>query len=622
MIRIFEDKTLGKWTDDAQFKKAREEIMEQMYGDEAEEKIKRVDFYLSKYLERRAELDELRTEWEDIDALCGGDREANGSGEVEAFVNVMIPNLEGQIAAMTNYNIAAAVRGVGVGDQMFVKTAEPIVDFIIKRNNIRKLVKDCGRPYLKYGNTFTTVSWDPEAFNGMGMPRIKCRGLADILLDGKTRTPDMLEEMDYYIDDVGQKSILWAARKYGDEIAAAIQTGNSVVDFQEEFSMDDEETFTLLRVWTKMNETGNMQMLLMSSCGILLEESDESEQYYSRVFNRFNLFYAGLYPAEGAFYHYGDGRLLSPIQKLINKLYDEVLIAIKFASLGRTYADPRSKISVDEFAENDPSKPIMCDNPRQNIYTVQGPGINEGVYRVLADLFSQVEKVTRFSALMTGQQGSSKTATEAGILMQQGATGVDDKKADLSKMLSDAVLYAFALCLENWSAAVALRVTDNDDDFVWVEPQQLTNIPKMIPASAEYQASWRKKYPKLDKEAMPKWIQPEVENEESPGSKTNATGQIMLDLNLTIGEGMPTNKVSMYNILLSLSQLTVIDEETMQPVPLMTRKRFTDMLEEILGLELSEDEEGKPKLTPVQQKTVPPINQDANVPNANARGIV
>ena len=41
-------------------------------------------------------------------------------------------------------------------------------------------------------------------------------------------------------------------------------------------------------------------------------------------------------------------------------------------------------------------------------------------------------------------------------------------------MLSDAVLYAFALCLENWNTAVALRVADNPDDFVW-DPEQLTS---------------------------------------------------------------------------------------------------------------------------------------------------
>lgn len=621
---IYEDRLNGLWGAGTEFKKVRDDIMQELYGEDAEEKMRRTDFYLSKWTERRGEIGEKVLEWEDIDCLCKSEREDNGSGQETAFVNVMISNFEGQVSAMTNYNISASLKGRGVGDDMFVKTAEPIISFLIEQCNIRQLVKNAGRKYIKYGNAFITVGWDADAFDGMGLPKIKVRGLSEILLDGRVTEPEDIGEMEYYIEEVGQKSILWAEREYGEDIAKAIQTGNAVQDFAEAYNMDDNSSFTLIRVWTKANKTGNMQMLQMSACGILLEESDENEPYYTRVFNRLPVFYAGLYPSEGEFYHYGDGKLLKPIQELFNKLFDECMLALKFSSQGRTFADPNSKLDPDEFAENDPSRPTFVDNPNQNILVTRGTGINDGIYNVLSLLLTQVQEVTRFSTLMTGQQGSRKTATEAGILMQQGATGIDDKKGDISKMLSDAVLYAFALCLENWNTAVALRVADNPDDFVWVDPEQLTRVPKMIPASRQYQEDWKKKQPKKDKKDLPKWMMLEVDNEQldelgKPIGKTPATGQIAIDLTLSIGEGMPNNKVSMFNIIQALSQMQMVDEVTGQPVSIMSVQKVKGMVSDILGITLDDVKDDGDKM--VESKTATqPINQDANVPNANVSG--
>jgi len=636
MVNIFETRYEGLWDNTPEFSKRREDLM-------TEEEIERVDHYLGKYIQQRGAMASDVEEWEEIDRLCSGKREQDHADSDSAYVNVILPNVEGQVASMTNYNITAMLTGRGVGDQKFAKTAEPIVALILEHNKIRELVKDCGRQYVKYGNSFVTVGWDAEALDGMGMPTIKCRMLTEILPDKKVRSPKLINDCDYIIDDAGQFSILWAEREYGEEIAQAIQLGNQMQDFQEKYELDDDQSFTLLRVWTKMNEGGKLQLIQMTACGILLEESEGTEAYYTRVFNRYPVFHCGLYPEEGEFYRYGDGRLLKPVQELINKLYDEIILAIKFASQGRTYIDPHGRVKPSEFAECDPSKFIVCNNPAQNVQTSRGSGINEVVYSLLGQLFLKVQEITRFSTLMTGQSGESRTATESGILMQQGATGIDDKKGDIATMLSDAVLYAFALCLEHWNAGIGLRIVDDPDNFVWIDPEQLKNVPKMIPASKDFINSWRTQQPKKGKEQNPKWMALEVEEEEedpdaepmidAEGNETRqmrtlkktATNQIMLDLKLSIGEGMPTNKISMYNIILSLSQLKVIDEVTGQPVPLLTRKKVTSMIEDILGIKIAEDKEGnitadgKP-LTPPQQPVLPPINQDGNVPNANVSG--
>ena len=61
---------------------------------------------------------------------------------------------------------------------------------------------------------------------------------------------------------------MWARKKYGDEIADAIQLGNNDPGFEFK-DTDNDESFTYLRVWTKNNEYENLQLLEISLCGIL-----------------------------------------------------------------------------------------------------------------------------------------------------------------------------------------------------------------------------------------------------------------------------------------------------------------------------------------------------------------
>ena len=100
------------------------------------------------------------------------------------------------------------------------------------------------------------------------------------------------------------------------------------------------------------------------------------------------------------------------------------------------FADPSSQLNPLEFAENDPSKLMYAKNPHQTIMSVTGGGINTIVLSLLTQILDKVQETTRFSSLMMGNSPQKEmTATQAGIQMQQGVTGIDDKRTDLSKIL-------------------------------------------------------------------------------------------------------------------------------------------------------------------------------------------
>lgn len=623
-VKIYED----NYEQSDAFKKVRDDLM-------TEEQQKRVDFYLSKYHEGKADLEERMQEWEEIHRAYKGERTDiidDDDMEKQVAVNIMLTQIEGQVSSMQTANITGSYQGVGFSDQKFARTAGIVGDFILKRNNARQIVKKAGRRYLQFGYTVLTTYWDDEALDNFGLPRIECLKPGTVIFDDKIEDiVDDLQRCDYIIHEVGSRSIMWARKKYGDEIADAIQLGNNDPGFEFK-DTDNDESFTYLRVWTRNNEYENLQLLEISLCGILLSESDPSEPYYKHIFNRYPFFVAGLYKDESDQYYFGDGKILLSMQKVINKLYDEIILAIKFSSQGRTYADPNSKLNPAEFAEADPSKVIYANNPHQYIKTERGAGLNEVVFNLLTQLLDKVQEVTRFSALMTGNDpGRAMTATQAGIQMQQGITGIDDKRADLSKALGDALSYAIGLCMEFWSAAKAFRVADNDDQFEWIDVRQFREIPELIPASREYIENFKKNNPNA--ETVPEYMQLEIEDED--GKRKPATKQLELDISVNIGEGIPNNKIALYNIILQLSQLVLVDEVTGQPRPLIGFRQFKQMVEDYLNIKIDDNTDDYEAYQQLQQAlmaqtgTMPstnpnnaaaPLNMNPNIAGMNLEG--
>ena len=636
-IDIFED-----GYEQGDIKKTIDDLME-----EAEKK--RVQYYLEAYHKGKADMTEHVEEWEEVHRAYKGERtDATEGGMVNPVaVNILLSQIEGQVSSLMNNNITGTYKGIGYSDQKFARTAGIIGDFILKQNDAKGLTKASSRRYLQFGNAILTVGWDADAMNSFGLPKIECTKPGTIIVDDKI--DDIVRDLqraDYIIQEVGSRSIMWARKKYGDEIADAITIGNNQPDFEYK-DTDNEESFTYLRVWTRNNDEENLQLLEISLCGILLKESDSSKPYYKNVFNNYPIFISGLYKDEAASYYFGDGKVLLPMQKLINKLYDEIILAVKFASQGRTYADPSSQLNPAEFAESDPSKVIYAKNPGQTITTTRGVGLNEVVFNLLSQIMDKVQETTRFSSLMSGNDpGRQMTATQAGIQMQQGITGIDDKKSDLSKMLGDALNYSLGLCMEFWNAAKAFRVADNDEEFEWIDVRQLASIPEMIPAPAEYISNFKKANPK-EKE-VPQFKQLDVETDEVDEEGNNvtkgATKQIELDVIVNIGEGLPNNKVALYNMVLSLSQIVLPDEMTGQPKSLIGYKQFKTMVETYLGIRIedSDDEQelfqrilqerdqfaqalGQPTFAEQQKgATGPtggkPMNINPNVPGANLNG--
>lgn len=585
-----------KYDPDSMFGKARDKV-----NSKAEQE--RADFYISRYHQLKAEMEEEKVDWEEIESLYRVEREKKNEFDPNSFDPIILPVIEGQVAALGEKNIFASVKGEGYSDQRFAHTGQILTDFAYRNIRIKSKVKEGIRNYLKFGNGCFCIGWDPDALDGFGLPDWRTPSIAKVFVDGKIKNILDVEKAEYIIEEVGSFSILSARKEYGDDIASAVSLGNIENSFGAKEAADDRDSFTKLHVWTRNNEEGNLQRLEISLCGIMLRESDPEKPFYEHVENRYPYVFFGLYPKEGSFYRFGDGKILVGLQKLLNQLWDECVIAAKYSAQAERYVDPNAGLDPDQI-DGDPSHPIMVRNPKENIHTVQGSGINQIVMMLINLILSEVQRITRFSLLMMGSAPSRElTATQSGIMVQQGNVGVDDKKGDISEAIAQATMYMLGLMMEFWPAGKAIRITEESEDIEWVDARRLKAIPAMVPADRQFSKRWALENPNVP---VPQFMQLEGADGKPQTKKA------VFDVQVSIGEGIPTNKMALFNILLSMSKMVLPDEQTGQPRSLLSYQQVQKMIEDLLGMPIA-------KVIPEAQAAVGAINN--NIPNAQTPAV-
>lgn len=618
---IYEDRytQMGKFdtTKDGETKK-KEDSQKVISDINTPEQMKRGSFYRIIWMQLEAEMNNREIEWNELERIYNLERDII-EGCPNSFIPVTAPIINGQIAALVDNNISANVKGKGLSDQKFAHTGQMLTNLVLKENKIKQKIKLAAKRYLNLGTGCYSVGWNPDEYGGIGLPEIRAVQIPRVYVDGKIKELTDFQKAEWVIEDIGFKSINWIRMEYGDEIANAVVRLNHIYPFDGETAYDDINSTSILVIWTRNNEHGNLQKIVMDKRGMIFEESDPETPYYEFVNNKYPYFFFGMYLKEGSFYRFGDGKLLKGIQETVNRLYDEIVTACKFAAQRRTFIDKKAECDVDQF-DSDPSHPIICNDPKGNIYDQQGAGINEVVFRLVQDLMNQAQKVTRFSSLMSGNSPEERmTATQAGIQVQQGNNTINDKKTDISEALSGVVEYCLGLLMEFWGAAQALRVSENKDEFEWIDPRVLGNVPIMIPIDADYEKKWKKEHPNSPIEEMPNFMQLHDKN------NNPMTKNVAFDIDISIGEGLPNNKVALYNIILSLAQLQLPDEQTGQPKPLIGYRQVRTLIEDLIGLPIEDILQPQPNIQPNQIGTgnmpnVNPVNINPNIPGANMNG--
>ena len=552
-----------------------------------EEQIRRGDYYALMYQQRRGEIGEYREEWSYLKKLyeCERDPDPEDDDAPNSFIPLLTPVIEGQTASMIEADIEFRyVTSIPSHESAMIKL-DAASKYNRRKSQYMRHIKDMTRQYLLLGNCWVTVAWEESISNRKdqpsGYPQVSIPDLDKVFVDGRIKDYKDIQHADYIIHEIGFQSIEWARLQYGDEMAEAITVGTSQRELEDpDNTFDDSKSFCLLHVWTRMNEYKNLQLIEMDSSGLILRESDPSKPYYEAVDNEYPFVFVRGNPRIGRFYGFGDGKILKPMQECVNALTDELELAARFSSQSQTYIDPSANVD-DSQITSDPRKFCLAENPRQNIYNAPPAGVSPTIQNMIEYMLREAERATRFSSIMTGNmQGSSATATQVNGQLSQGAVGIKDKKSDIAFAMAWADRYMLRLSIEKWKVPFWAQLTDGKQEYLDME--ELRNVPSSVPLTAKTAISM-----------ISEGLSENAANYELAldDEGNQILGILDFDVEVVMGSGIPRGKNDMYNIILGLMQIQVMGASG-QPEPFLATSKARKLMEEALGIKLSDDEEG------------------------------
>lgn len=599
-----------------------------------EDEMTKINFYIDELNNNRGQMQELFADWERYEKAYKGEQELVDN-RPNTRVNITNANVEGQIASMIDQNLSINTIPQSPNDAKYAEWARIGLNWTIRKNKIKNLLSNHERRRLKFGSAFFKVYFDPNFANGFGLVRICTPPINKIFIDNAIKDVDRLEDATYIAETINysQDKII---EVYGKEKALALDYGNNEYYdngiFKEDRTSDDEYTTTVIQRWSKNG--GVLRLEEFSACGVLLYDSHKegdrkSNQknkkidivpYYEYVDNKYPYFMTTLYPVEGQLYGFGDIKLLEPIQTLINDLYDKIRIAARPDLL---LIDTNAEIDVEDFDESsfDP-RPFNGAIQGQPIYSVPWGRVNANWWQLLESAHAEAQKVTRFSDLMLGQGRSSDSATEAAIQQQQGSSATNQKKSALTETFTCVLEYVLGLSMELYTEGKAFRLSDKEDDYEWIDFRQLATVPIKKPVTQGYIREFREANPESD---IPKWMLLEDENG-TPLSKN-----VDLDIEVSIGAGLPKNQTFLWQMVQQLAGITSFDLKTQQPKPLLDWNETRRFMKDFLHIPLEEKEEdgmreqlNQQQMLEQQMQQGQPqqgIMQQGQLPNADVQGL-
>jgi hypothetical protein len=557
----------------------------------SDDDIKTVDDILTKLSNNRGNLSEVYAEWSEIDEAYNNDQ-PELPNMPNSRVNILNANIEGQVSSLVEQNLQITTRGEGPSDDKYAEWARIVLDWTMRQNHVKRLLDVHERRRLKFGTGIFRVDWDSTALKGFGMAKITVPPLNRVFIDGKIKDPLRYQEADFIAEPI-RMSKQWFIDTYGEK-ADAIDFGNiEIADttvFKEDETIDDEDSACLILHWSR--QKGKLRRIELTGDGVLLFDSHKEgdrktnqkdskvsiKSYHKYVDDRYPYFITSMYPVEGSLYGFGDGKLILPLQDMINNLYDKIRICARPNLL---LFDTESEVDLDGFDDNSiEPRPFNGAASNEPVKAIEWGRINAAWWQLLSSIHTEIQRVTRFSALMMGQSVKSQSATESAIQQQQGNSATDHKKLMLQETLVDVSKYALGLCMENYTEGKAFRISEKTDDYMFIDMRNLASVPAMKPASSAYVSEFKKTNPKAE---TPQW---EIMNENGKPMTKSAD----FDIEISIGAGLPKNKTFMWQMIQNLSSLTLIDENS-QPKPAISWEEFRKFINEYLGIPLKDDKE-------------------------------
>ena len=539
----------------------------------SEKEIEEAEQFIMWY--RRAYEDKQRLglmkKWDDIAKYWEGDFDYSDEDDPAPNTNITNANVEGKTALLCDQTLAIQVDPREPSDKPFCDQVRTIADFIKDKNKMYRKIEVHERRREMTGTGIFRVLWNFDKLEGKGLPIIEPIHPSKLFIDPAITDVYDIQEAQYIIE-AKAKSIYSAKMEYGDDIADCIIANYDPIENLIQNS--EEEQYVHLLVWTRYKENGKIKLRLveMSADGVILKDTKKelkkvSEKRENELIEKqtklleqgktkeaselkaeeLELFPNSKYPyfltpdmyRENTVWAKASAELVLPISDQIDELDDSILRNARLTGNPIPIIETSSGIDAEKVT-NTPGQTIVANNIN-GMKWLQPPNIPQYLIEKRADTINNDKTiVTRFSDQMIGkQQTGVGTATESLALQNSGNSMIEHKKGLLQETLSEVFEYAIELALLNWNTTMIFRIVGEDgkDKFTSFNPDGLNRIPILTEADTEY----RNAYKEAHKDAKPEdYEYMQVYNE---------TRQVMFDLSVSVGAGLPNNRAYRYSIV-------------------------------------------------------------------------
>ncbi len=534
-----------------------------------------------------------------------------------SVTNIIKPIIDSQISDLVNHPYTVNAKGREPSDHMYSTDIQHLMEFVLDNNKFVAKLTQSERDRLELGTTVVKVYMDTEALDGKGLPTFEIISPANFFPDPKWTSSRLLQECEFVIHAV-PRPLSWIRRKFKKlgkyvqrQVCVPYDPDLQTENFKtEEVEVDTSQKALVIECYLK-DENGEIYCLIVAN-DILLEDSREVLK--GKKLQRRNLYPFEVIPCytmRGTGWGQGDAEILIPTQDMINDMDDQIRMT------ARMMGNPQIAIGMNAGKGFDHRKWTNAPGLKVPLRDVNSFKVIPPA-PVSGDVVNRREKGFQEADIISGRPdvsrgetpGNGVTAASAISMLQQAGQKIVLHKAKTWKEGWKGVLgLLYDEVMTNWDEPMWVRINGTVPDYKFIDPMQLRNAQVMVPNLNPMEGEDSIKPLMGDPEPMMDGEMPMLDELGQPMMQAPQpmTRECEFDLELSMGDGLPTDLSFAYQMALELSSRVV------EGRPLMSWKEMRDFLRDRLGIELGSDEAIQ---LPLPAGAMPMLGDGANVPIA------
>lgn len=561
---------------------------------EAEEKLaRRVQELFRGAYESKDQMD-LMNKWAMFDDYKHGIQNDPQSPDSPGSVtNIIQPIVEGQISDLTDKPFSTVAEGREPGDHLYAEDVQRAMDFVLERNQFPVKLDLSEHDRLELGTTAIKVYFNPDELGGKGLPCFEIVSPANFFPDPKWTSAHLLQECEFIIHAV-PRPLSWIRKKFP-ERGKYIQRETTcpydpTLDIPttrtDEVQVSTSMKALLIECYMK-DENGEVYCVHVAN-HIILEDSRkvlEGKKLQRR--DQFPFVAIPCYAQRGTGWGQGDIELLIPTQDLINDLDDQIRMNARLMGNPQIVVGQGAGKGFDiRKWTNKPGLRIPMRD--QNSYSVvQGQNVSSDIPNRREKAFEEANIISGRPEVNRGEAPGQVTAASAIMALQQAGQKIVLHKARMWKQGWSKVLeLLYDEMIENWQEPMWIRINGDSPDYEFIDPTKLRNAPVMVPNLSPMEGEDPIKQLMGDPEPMIQDGIPVMDEFNQPIMQSAPmTRDAEFDLKLNIGDGLPSDKVFMYQTFIDLSNKMI------EGKPVVSWQEFRTFMRDNIGIPLQSDEQ-------------------------------